>query len=175
MGGWRTNVEAAHIRTFGLGGDSVVSVNSRDLKGGICLGPRRAIPLSLLSTQQPQIKGVLREQTKQAIAQGTDGRFVQAMVQAEAVPKWLTRSETKLLHQLIETGVAALADIATTQVALGAVDRLIARGLVMLSCFTPTDAAHVLGQFDEFDRHSAELGAQLAGAPEIRFRFTTGS
>ena len=70
--------------------------------------------------------------------------FVQAMVQAEAVPKWLTRSETKLLHQLIKVGVAPLADIATTQVALGAVDRLITRGLVMLSCFTPTDAAHVL-------------------------------
>ncbi len=161
VGGWRTNVEAAHIRTFGLGGDSVVSVNSRDLKGGICLGPRRAIPLSLLSTQQPQIKEILRQQTEQAIAQGTDGRFVQAMVQAEAVPKWLTRSETKLLYQLIEMGVAALADIATTQVALGAVDRLITRGLVMLSCFTPTDAAHVMGQFDEFDTYSAELGAQL--------------
>ena len=161
VGGWRTNVEAAHIRTFGLGGDSVVSVNSRDLKGGICLGPRRAIPLSLLSTQQPQIKEILRQQTEQAIAQGTDGRFVLAMVKAEAVPKWLTRSETKLLYQLIEVGVAALADIATTQVALGAVDRLITRGLVMLSCFTPTDAAHVLGQFDEFDTYSAELGAQL--------------
>ena len=37
VGGWRTNVEAAHIRTFGLGGDSVVSVNSRDLKGGSAL------------------------------------------------------------------------------------------------------------------------------------------
>ena len=161
VGGWRTNVEAAHIRTFGLGGDSVVSVNGRDLKGGICLGPRRAIPLSLLSTHQPKIKGVLREQTKQAIAQGTDGRFVQAMVQAEAVPKWLTRSEIKLLHQLIELGVAPLADIATTQVALGAVDRLITRGLVMLSCFTPTDAVHVLGRFDKFDICSAELGAEL--------------
>ncbi|MEC7191769.1 MAG: hydantoinase/oxoprolinase family protein, partial [Pseudomonadota bacterium] len=161
VGGWRTNVEAAHIHTFGLGGDSMVSVNSRDLKGGICLGPRRAIPLSLLGTQQPQIKEILRQQTEQAIAQGTDGRFVQAMVQAEAVPKWLTRSETKLLYQLIEVGVTALSDIATTQVAMGAVERLITRGLVMLSCFTPTDAAHVLGQFDEFDMYSAELGAQL--------------
>ena len=89
------------------------------------------------------------------------------MVQAEAVPKWLTRSETKLLHQLIEMGVAPLADIATTQVALGAVDRLITRGLMMLSCFTPTDALHVLGRFDEFDMCSAELGAELLARQKL--------
>lgn len=161
VGGWRTNVEAAHIRTSGLGGDSAVSVNSRDLEGGVCLGPRRAIPLSLLSTQQPKINEVLLQQTKQPIVKATDGCFVQAMVGTERVPRWLTRSETKLLQQLIGTGVAALADFATTQVALGAVDRLITRGLVMLSCFTPTDAAHVLGQFNRFDAYSAELGARL--------------
>ena len=161
VGGWRTNVEAANIRTFGVGGDSAVFVNSRDLEGGVRLGPRRAIPLSLLSTQQPQINEMLLQQTKQPIAQGTDGRFVQAMVEAEGVPRWLTRSESKLLHQLIGKGVAALADFATTQVALGAVDRLVTHGLVMLSCFTPTDAAHVLGQFDRFDAYSAKLGAQL--------------
>ena len=161
VGGWRTNVEAAHIRTTGLGGDSAVTVNSRDLKGRISLGPRRAIPLSLLSTKWPQIKQILRQQTEQAIAQNSDGRFVQAMVTAEAAPNWLTRTETKLLNQLIDSNVVALADIATTQVALGAVNRLITRGLVMLSCFTPTDAAHVLGHFDEFDADAAELGAQL--------------
>ena len=161
VGGWRTSVEAALVRTSGLGGDSAVSVNSRDLKGGVCLGPRRAIPLSLLSTQQPKIKEVLFQQVERAIAQGTDGRFVQAMVEADAVPEWLTRSEKKLLQQLLDVGVGVLADIATTQVALGVVDRLITRGLIMLSCFTPTDALHVLGQFDEFDKHSAELGAQL--------------
>ena len=161
VGGWRTNVEAAHIRTFGLGGDSAVSVNSRDFE---CRGspwPAPGNSFSLLSTQQPQINEVLLKQTKQPIAQGTDGRFVQAMVEAKGVPGWLTRSESKLLYQLIETGVAPLADFATTQVALGAVDKLITRGLVMLSCFTPTDAVHVLDQFNRFDAYSAKLGAQL--------------
>lgn len=161
IGGWQTNVEAAHIRTFGLGGDSAVSVNSRELKGGVSLGPRRAIPLSLLSTQQPHIKEVLNQQIKQAVAQATDGRFLQTMVSAESAPNWLTRSEKRLLSHLIEVGVAALADIATTQVTLGAVDRLITRGLVMMSCFTPTDAVHMLGRFNGFDADAAQLGAQL--------------
>ena len=80
------------------------------------------------------------------------------------MPGWLTRSERKLLHQLIKVNIAALADIATT-VALGAVDRLITHGLVMLSCFTPTDAVHVLGQFDGFDAY-LQNWAHSFGAPE---------
>ena len=161
LGGWRTNVGAAHVRTFGLGGDSVVTVNRRGLKGGVSLGPRRALPLSLLSLQQPQILEVLRQQTKEPISQATHGHFVQAMVAADAVPNWLSRSETKLLNRLTKTGVAPLTDIAPTQVALGTVDKLITRDLMMLSCFTPTDALHVLGRFDKFDSRAAELGAWL--------------
>ena len=77
------------------------------------------------------------------------------------MPDWLTRSEQKLAHFLIDKGVCALAEAATTQVALGAVDRLVRRGLVMLSCFTPTDAVHVLNRFDGFDAQAANLGARL--------------
>ena len=34
-------------------------------------------------------------------------------------------------------------------------------GLLILSCFTPTDAAHILGRFDRFDKQASELGARL--------------
>ena len=68
VGGWRTCVEAAHIRTSGLGGDSEVAVRTRDMVAGVDLGPRRAIPLSLLATEHPQIKQILEAQLGQAIA-----------------------------------------------------------------------------------------------------------
>ena len=163
VGGWRTCVEAAHIRTSGLGGDSEVAVRTRDMVAGVDLGPRRAIPLSLLATEHPQIKQILEAQLGQAIAQATDGRFVVPVISEATggVPDWLTRSEQKLAHFLIDKGVCALAEAATTQVALGAVDRLVRRGLVMLSCFTPTDAVHVLNRFDGFDAQAANLGARL--------------
>ena len=51
--------------------------------------------------------------------------------------------------------------MAETQLAIGAVDRLISRGLLGLCSFTPTDAAHVTGKFIEFDSDAAMLGAQL--------------
>ena len=163
VGGWRTCVEAAHIRTSGLGGDSGVTVRTRDMTAGVDLGPRRAIPLSLLALDHPEIKEVLTAQLGQAIAQATDGRFVVPLMREAAggVPDWLTRSEQKLAQFLMDKGVCALAEAATTQVALGAVDRLIRRGLVMLSCFTPTDAVHVSGRFDRFDAAAARLGAEL--------------
>ena len=55
---------------------------------------------------------------------------------------------------------SAISDLAATQLAL-AVDRLISRSLLGLAAFTPTDAAHVTGQFSEFDSNAAWLGAKL--------------
>ena len=79
----------------------------------------------------------------------------------QGIPDWLSKSEARFAQAILDSGTTALSEIATSQVALGAVERLIARGLVALSAFTPTDAAHVLGLFDEFERQAARLGAQL--------------
>ena len=160
VGGWRTMVEAAHIRTRGLGGDSEIRADNRAMTPSLHLGPRRAIPLSLLATEYPEIKKQLEQQLEQPIAQPHDGRFVMPLM-PDGVPEWLNRSEARLAEQVLEKAPIALADLATTQVALGAVDRLIRRGLLILSCFTPTDAAHILGRFDRFDKQAAALGARL--------------
>jgi len=77
------------------------------------------------------------------------------------VPAWLTRSEARLAEKAIESGPTSVAELAATQLALGTVDRLISRGLLALSAFTPTDAAHVTGDFTGFDTEVAMLGAAL--------------
>ena len=160
VGGWRTMVEAAHIRTRGLGGDSEIRADNRAMQPSLHIGPRRAIPLSLLATDHPEIKPVLVRQLEQPIAQPHDGRFVMPLM-PDGVPTWLNRSEAKLAAKALEKAPIALAELATTQVALGAVDRLVRRGLLIFACFTPTDASHILGRFTEFDDEAANLGAQL--------------
>ena len=160
VGGWQTMVEAAEIRTCGLGGDSEVRPITRGRTGGVTLGPRRAVPLSLLALQWPELKDKLEEQLALAVPMATDARFVTPMM-PDGVPGWLTRSEARLAEKAIEMGPASVADLAATQLALGAVDRLISRGLLALSAFTPTDAAHVTGDFTEFDADAARLGAAL--------------
>ena len=160
VGGWQTMVEAAEIRTCGLGGDSEVRAVTRGRDGGVTLGPRRAVPLSLLATQHPGIIAIMEEQLGLVVPMQTDARFV-FPVMPDGVPGWLTRSETRLAQKAIEMGPTPIAEIAATQLALGAVDRLISRGLLGLAAFTPTDAAHVTGAFTEFDVSAAELGAAL--------------
>jgi N-methylhydantoinase A/oxoprolinase/acetone carboxylase beta subunit len=160
VGGWQTMVEAAEIRTCGLGGDSEVRAVTRGRDGGVTLGPRRAVPLSLLATQHPEIIAIMEVQLGLAVPMQTDARFV-FPVMPDGVPGWLTRSETRLAQKAIEMGPTPIAEIAATQLALGAVDRLISRGLLGLAAFTPTDAAHVTGAFTGFDVSAAELGAAL--------------
>ncbi|MGC6452374.1 MAG: hydantoinase/oxoprolinase family protein, partial [Candidatus Puniceispirillaceae bacterium] len=160
VGGWKTMVEAADIRTCGLGGDSEVRPVSRGTGGGLVLGPRRAVPLSLLATQWPELAGKLAEQLAAPVPMTTDGRFVMPLM-PNGVPSWLTRSEARLAAKALETGPVSIAEIAGTQLALGAVDRLIGRGLLTLCAFTPTDALHVTGDFTGFDAEAARLGAAL--------------
>jgi len=160
VGGWQTMVEAADIRTCGLGGDSEVRPVSRGTGGGLVLGPRRAVPLSLLATQWPDLHDKLKEQLAAPVPMATDGRFVMPLM-PNGVPSWLTRSEARLAAKALETGPASIAEIAGTQLALGAVDRLIGRGLLTLAAFTPTDALHVTGDFTGFDGEAARLGAAL--------------
>ena len=160
VGGWQTMVEAADIRTCGLGGDSEVTPVGRGTAGGLTLGPRRAVPLSLLATQWPEVKDKLAEQLAVAVPMSTDARFVMPLM-PNGVPTWLTRSEARLAAKAIEIGPSSVAEIAGTQLALGAVDRLIGRGLLTLATFTPTDALHVTGDFTGFDAEAAMLGAKL--------------
>jgi len=51
VGGLRTMVEAVAMRTFGLGGDSEVSLHERSLASTIVLGPRRLVPLALAAVK----------------------------------------------------------------------------------------------------------------------------
>ncbi|MGL4238614.1 MAG: hydantoinase/oxoprolinase family protein, partial [Tabrizicola sp.] len=69
-----------------------------------------------------------------------------------------------------------MAGALTSRLEVAALERLVARGLVMISGVTPSDAAHVLGRLDSWDGAAAEKALRLiakrrTGAGE---RFATG-
>jgi len=160
IGGWSTMVEAAAIRTGGLGGDSEVRLVDRGTKGGVRLGPRRVIPLAVLAGNNDRVLNWLDEQMLNPVPSGLDGRFVLPLFDGEP-PSWLTRSEATMARQCHEKGLQPIASIAQTRLAIGAIDRLVGRGLLAISGFTPTDAALILGQFKGMDKSASLKGAEL--------------
>ncbi|XDZ66188.1 hydantoinase/oxoprolinase N-terminal domain-containing protein [Alphaproteobacteria bacterium LSUCC0684] len=160
IGGWSTMVEAAAIRTGGLGGDSEVRLVDRGTKGGVRLGPRRLVPLAVLAKDHDRVEGWLDEQLLNPVPSALDGRFVFPLFSGEP-PLWLTRSEATMARLCAEKGLQPVADIAQTRLALGAIDRLVGRGLLAMSGFTPTDAALILGRFEGMESDASFKGAEL--------------
>ena len=162
IGGWATMVEAADVRTQGLGGDSEVHPATRGLASGVSLGPRRVIPLGALASDEPKVLQWLESSMIDPIPSGLDGRFVVPLFEGD-LPSWLTRSESRMAMACLKEGVVPIADVAATRLALRAIDRLVARGLLGLSAFTPTDAALVLERFSDSSMsiEVSRLGASL--------------
>jgi N-methylhydantoinase A/oxoprolinase/acetone carboxylase beta subunit len=52
VGGWQTSVQAADLRTFGIGGDSHICMEA---DGSLHIGPNRAIPLCRLGVEYPEV------------------------------------------------------------------------------------------------------------------------
>ena len=159
VGGFRTMVEAVAMRTTGLGGDSEVHVRA-GLTGGLHLGPRRMMPLSLLAVHAP---GVVHDALDRALASDTPatdgGQFAIALWQGDP-PEGLDPRETTVATRLA-AGPLRMGQAVTSRIESPALARLVTRGLVMVAGVTPSDAAHVLGLVDAWDRYAAEKGLAL--------------
>ncbi|MEL7131840.1 MAG: hydantoinase/oxoprolinase family protein [Pseudomonadota bacterium] len=161
VGPHRTMVEAVAMRTTGLGGDSEVHFIAEGLVGGVTLGPRRLLPVSLLADEAPDVVfPVLETQMRSATPGDHDGRFVRAVAGIQA--DGLAARDAELLARLGD-GVQSLGGVLRTRMEQGALKRLVARGLVQVAGLTPSDAAHVLGKVSEWDTDAARMACALFG------------
>lgn len=161
VGPYRTMVEAVAMRTTGLGGDSEVHFISEGLRGGVTLGPRRVVPVSLFAVEAPDVVlPTLEAQLRNTTPGDHDGRFVRSVPGVHA--GGLNAREADLLER-IDTQVHPLGDVLRTRMEQGALKRLVARGLVQVSALTPSDASHVLGRLTAWDAGAAAMACQLFG------------
>ena len=173
VGGFRTMVEAVAMRTWGLGGDSEVHLLTAGLTGGLRLGPRRLMPVSLLAVDAgPMVHAALDRWLSTETAGEFDGRFVVPM---GGQAGGLTTREVAVLARITEP--MPMASALTSRIEVAALERLVARGLVMISGVTPSDASHVLGRLDAWDGEAARKALTLiarrrTGAGE---RFAAGA
>ncbi len=161
VGGHRTMVEAVAMRTFGLGGDSEVRLEEGALDPQLILGPRRLVPLSLAAASHGAIVAeVLERQLRSSTVGRLDGRLVVRTGVPDRHASGLAAAEEKLFAAITATPQAADKVLSST-VQLATLSRLVARGLVQIVGFTPSDAAHVLNLQHNWDCSAAELGATL--------------
>jgi len=161
VGPHRTMVEAVAMRTTGLGGDSEVHFVAEGLRGGVTLGPRRVVPVSLLAVEAPDVVlPVLEAQLRTATPGEHDGRFVRAVRGVHA--GGLGLRDLDLLARIGDS-VHPLSAVLRTRMEQGALKRLVARGLVQLSALTPSDACHVLERLTAWDSGAARMACVLFG------------
>jgi N-methylhydantoinase A/oxoprolinase/acetone carboxylase beta subunit len=161
VGGLRTMVEAVAMRTFGLGGDSEVSLDDNAMAPRIKLGPRRLVPLSLLAANYGcAVTDHLARQVKAANAGRLDGRFALLTGVPAQMASGLSKGEAEL-YERITNEPQPLDRLLNSVSQAATINRLVARGLVHLSGFTPSDACHVLGLQDNWNVEAARYGAIL--------------
>lgn len=161
VGGYRTMVEAVAMRTFGLGGDSEVNLEDGGLAPRVVLGPRRLVPLALAAHAHGA--AVTKELERQLLAPNAsrfDGRLALRTGVPERLAAGMSDAEERLYAQ-IDATPRPIDRLLSTNAQLATLNRLVARGLVHISGFTPSDAAHVLGLQTNWDADAARLGAEL--------------
>jgi N-methylhydantoinase A/oxoprolinase/acetone carboxylase beta subunit len=157
VGPYRTMVEAVAMRTTGLGGDSEVHLVTEGLEGGLRLGPRRLVPVSLLAVDHgPMVHEALDRWLSADAVGEMDGRFVIPM---GGQAGGLTAREAAVLARIDRP--MPLPAALTSRLEVAAMERLVARGLVMLSGVTPSDASHGLGRLSAWDGAAAEKALRL--------------
>ncbi len=162
VGGFRTMVEAVAMRTTGLGGDSEVHLKTEGLTGGLRLGPRRLMPVSLLAVDHgDMVHATLDRALSTDTAGEFDGRFVVPMLSKMGGGNTggLNARETTVLARI--TAPMPLASALTSRIEVAALERLVSRGLVMIAGVTPSDASHTLGRVDAWDAGAATKALTL--------------
>ncbi|MEL7429644.1 MAG: hydantoinase/oxoprolinase family protein [Pseudomonadota bacterium] len=168
VGGFTTMVEAVAMHTFGLGGDSTVSIDDTE-PTGFRLGPRRQVPVSLLAMEHEDlVMSELDRQLGQDKYNTLFGRFAWKTVEdGKRLPN-LKSTEQKLFERLSAVPMP-LDKLLKGSSEAGTLNRLVTRGLVQVSGITPSDAMHVLGLQANWNGEAARKAVQLFYRSRDRF------
>ena len=156
IGSWSTMVKGISIDTFGLGGDTAVHNND----GELVLDTRRAVPLCVLASEYPEVRGKLLRIMQHGIVSTYPA--IEFFVLAGKIQdlSFYTEREQAILKAL-EKGplsyeeTASAAGVSPQFFQIG---RLEEEGTVLRAGVTPTDVMHCRGDFLLYDRHAAEMG-----------------
>ena len=167
VGSWRTMVEAVDVRTSGLGGDSEVRF---DKYHQLRVGPRKAMPLSLMAQRFPAILTKLKAIAELDRLPEHSTEF--AFRNPDRAPTAHLSALERRVWETLEFTPLHVSAVVRNGSGLEALRRLADAGLVTLAAFTPSDAMHVLGQQQGWCREAARCGARILATEERNARAT---
>lgn len=159
VGDFDTFVKGLFVDTFGLGGDSGVRL---DEEKAVLLEGERVMPISMVAAAYPELKEILEQQAASPSTVISPREDIYVGIRKIAGRGGYTEEE-KALAELLYHCPLSLEEAGRR---LGAslhgrqLERLVREGVVIRCGMTPTDAMHVLGDFDRFDREAAVLAAR---------------
>lgn len=160
VGGWRTCVRAADIRTAGIGGDSHVLLD----ENGIILSPKRVIPLSLAATFHHQVLDELKilEASRLTSILVPPCDCLLKLRDAEGIPlSYRERDVLAVLNDGPKSLIKLADEVNAVHPSLLSTHSLEEAGLVGRIGLTPTDILHAQGFYTQWNLEAAELGAQI--------------
>ncbi len=160
VGGWNTKVKAIRMETSAMGGDSHVWIKNRKIN----IGPRRVIPLCVAAVQYPGFKETLRMgRTPARVELGENIQPTKFFVRTGKEPVKLSSYEQEILSTIGQEPVS-ISDIYWRfgrPVSVEHLDYLIQKRLIQAIGFTPTDALHILDDYNEWDKEASFIGATI--------------
>lgn len=157
VNGWRTMVEAVQIDTHGLGGDSEIQYNRQ--RRQFSIGPHKVMPLCILAANYPDVIKDLQDFVAAPWTKTNMARFI-VLRREPGESTRLTAQQRALVDEVKKHPQSMQSVFAERHFAL-ALKRLIETGVLTIAGFTPTDAAHVCGWYDQWDSAASLLGATL--------------
>ncbi len=162
IGDWTTNVRSIDIDTVGLAGDSTVSISRN---GEINLGPRRAVPVAVLGTEQPKI---IEEMKRLYELRDKRSSLIQPVeffsLITKSMPKEITNSEKRALETLKDGPLSRdqMGErMGMIDPSMVPTDRLEKIGILQRSTLTPTDILHVQGTFTRWNGEASRWALRL--------------
>jgi len=159
VGRWRTLVRAVQTVSSGLGGDSQVTL---DEGSRLRVGPQRAVPVAYAAWAYPSVLDVLREGLDR-VSRLEPRDLVMYLLARPPKGLELSAVEERIL-EAVQTGPQPLWRLATrdpwVHFYLSNRNRLETSGVLARCAFTPTDALHLRGLFQEWNVEGSELAAR---------------
>lgn len=162
VGDWKIYVKGMYVDTFGLGGDTEVFLNQ---EGELFLGSRRIMPICMAAARFPGLRTLLLRERQQKVKVNSWRKHIYVGLKEIGENRAYTEYERRIAAAFYQNpmNLAELEEKYRITLVPHNLKRLVDEGVVIRCGITPTDAMHVLGDYNGYDTQAARDALAVMG------------